>query len=433
MLVAKDGLTQMPRLSAYDPGASGEGGLDPLGLGALADRLANVLVPGLRARMSNPRFVTISAVGAIACQSLTDKTADQGKTSADIAFEWMVVEALVRDRQEGRTEGLPGSQKAARAKAANERLSRRNYLSGPRVFGFTGVYRPFSRDAGVFTQGDQLGKNACCLVQAWERDRKLNGYVDNIAGTPGHQLRMDIEKFCSQTLDKGESVAPETFLSSLAPHLAPREADLHERRMLREFVATGQHETRNELARKLIASPPSALMTQRDLAQCLLPNSSTRTRLALHAAIAYEDAATSLDYAFRRFLAYTQQQNGSMISAVVALGTPQLAELAPRIGDLAQRAIDAVSEVGDEGLASETLQALQSFVLTLSPAMFLDALIGRHEAVQAGKRKLSWLDQIDGEWTVRAPYRNQSLDLKDEIWTHPMRLQTLATFLAQTA
>ncbi|MFV3378735.1 hypothetical protein ACNE9Y_31985, partial [Pseudomonas sp. NY11226] len=84
-------------------------------------------------------------------------------------------------------------------------------------------------------------------------------------------------------------------------------------------------------------------------------------------------------------------------------------------------------------LASETLQALQSFALPLTPATFLDALIGRHEAVQAGKRKLSWLDQIDGEWTVRAPYRNQSLDLKDEIWTHPMRLQTLATFLAQTA
>ncbi|MFV3378827.1 hypothetical protein ACNE9Y_32475, partial [Pseudomonas sp. NY11226] len=115
--------------------------------------------------------------------------------------------------------------------------------------------------------------------------------------------------------------------------------------MLRELVATGQHETRNELARKLIASPPSAEMTQRDLAQCLLPSSSTQTRRALHAAIAYEDAATSLDYAFRRFLAYTQQQHGSMISAVVALGTPQLAELAPRIGDLAQRAIDAVSEV----------------------------------------------------------------------------------------
>lgn len=431
--MAKDGLTQMPRLSAYDPGASGEGGLDPLGLGALADRLANVLVPGLRARMSNPRFVTISAVGAVACQALTDKTADQGKTTADIAFEWMVVEALVRDRQDGRTEGLPGSQKAARAKSAHERLSRRTYLSGPRVFGFTGVYRPFSRDARVLTQEDKLDENALRLVRAWEQDRTLNGYVDNIAGTPGGQLRREIADICSRTLDQGECAASQSFLSGLAPHLAPKDAGPHERRVLRELIATGPHETRNELAQKLIASPPPAEMTQRDLAQCLLRDSNTLTRLALQAAIAYEDAATALDYAFRRFLAYTQQQHGSMISSAAALDTPKLAELAPRIGDLAQRAIDAVSEVGDEGLVSETLQALQSFALSLTPAMFLDALIVRHEAVQAGKRKLSWLDQIGAEWTVRAPYRNQSLDLNDETWTHPMRLQTLATFLTQTA
>jgi hypothetical protein len=40
-------LEQLPRLSAYDPGAEGEGegGLGPLGLGAVADRIADVLAP----------------------------------------------------------------------------------------------------------------------------------------------------------------------------------------------------------------------------------------------------------------------------------------------------------------------------------------------------------------------------------------------------
>jgi hypothetical protein len=66
-------LDQLPRLSAYDPGAVGEGSIDPLGLAAVADRIADVLAPGLRARMSLPRFVTVSAVGAIAYQTLRER------------------------------------------------------------------------------------------------------------------------------------------------------------------------------------------------------------------------------------------------------------------------------------------------------------------------------------------------------------------------
>ena len=164
-------LDQLPRLSAYDPGAVGEGGLYPLGLAAVADRIADKLAPGVRARMSHPRFVTASAVGAIAYQALHDLTADEGKTTVDIVFEWMVVEAIVRYPGNGRPEGLPGNQKASRAKAAGMRLSRRTYLSGPRVFGFTGVYRPLSRDARVLSLDDLPAQNALRLVV---RSRMIN-------------------------------------------------------------------------------------------------------------------------------------------------------------------------------------------------------------------------------------------------------------------
>ncbi|MGX7678289.1 hypothetical protein ACSMXN_05270 [Jatrophihabitans sp. DSM 45814] len=102
-------LDQLPRLSAYDPGAAGEGGLDPLGLSAVADRIAEVLAPGVRARMSQPRFVTLTAVGATAYQMLRELTADEGKTTVDIAFEWIVLEAMARHPGESQTEGLPGN------------------------------------------------------------------------------------------------------------------------------------------------------------------------------------------------------------------------------------------------------------------------------------------------------------------------------------
>ena len=425
---------QLPRLSAYDPGATGEGGLDPLGLSAIADRIADVLAPGVRARMSQPRFVTVSAVGAIAYQTLLDVTADLGKTTVDIAFEWLVVEAMVRHPNEGRTEGLPGNQKAARALATGQRLSRGTYLNGPRVFGFTGVYRPFSRDVGVLTTDDRPGLNSPKLVSAWERDLKLEGYLDGDLGKPGGQLRKEIADACLRSLEQGSCAAKENgkLLRTLSDCLAPREAKATERRMLRELIRTGDHEIRNEITAMLVASPPVGGVTQRDLAMHLLKGANPSTGRALQAAIDYEDAATALDYAFRRFLAYAVQHSGSVVNKSQAQQTPGLEELAPRIGDLVERAKTSVDELGDGDLSNATERAFRLFSGRFSRGEFLDLLLERHEEVQANKKKLSWVDQIEGDWTVRVPYRNQTGDLDVANWTHPMRLLTLANFLTET-
>lgn len=428
-------LDQLPRLSAYDPGAVGEGGLDPLGLAAVADRIADKLVPGIRARMSHPRFVTVSAVGAIAYQALHGLTADEGKTTVDIAFEWMVVEALVRYPADGRQEGLPGNQKAARAKAAGTRLSRRTYLSGPRVFGFTGVYRPLSRDAGVLDLDDLPARNALRLVTAWERDFDLGGYVDGVAATAGGRLRANIADACARSLEKGECACAPTgqLLRDLSDCLAPREARSNERRVLRELLVDSEHQVRAELAAALVDTPPAPETTQRDLARWLAGKTSNSTRRVLRAASDYEEAATALDNSFRRFLAHTVQQHGCVIKPIHALDTPGLAALAPRIGGLVRRAVDSVAALDDEALAHETENAFGRFHSQLSAQTFFDALVARHEEVQASRRKLSWVDRLDGDWTVRTPYRNQTDALDDEIWTHPMRLVTLANLLAKTA
>ena len=55
---------QLPNLTDYDPVKSAEGALDPLGLYSIADNLAVKLIPGIRERMSHPRFLTAIAVGA---------------------------------------------------------------------------------------------------------------------------------------------------------------------------------------------------------------------------------------------------------------------------------------------------------------------------------------------------------------------------------
>lgn len=425
-------LEQFPRFSEYDPGSAGEGSLDPLGLAAVADRIADRLAPGVRARMSQPRFVTLSAVGAYACQPISDIVSTDGKSTFDLAFEWLVVESLVHHPNPNRLRGVPGSQKAQRAVTTNERLSATTYLAGPRVFGFTGVYRPFSRDAKVLGVDGLPAENAEVLIHAWERDQGLDGFIKGVPGSQGLRVRREIEKESLAALKSARVTAPPTgwLMQQLADTMAPREAGAGERAVLRELVTTGPHEVRNELTSLLPRSLPAPDTSELDIARILSAQVSPSTRQTLAAAIEFENCATAIEHAFRRLLAYAASLGGAF-SIEQATSTPQLSKLAPRLGTLTKRAIDSVAEL-DESLAHEVVECFGHFDSALGPGEFAEALIARHQHVQDLKGKRMWLDPIKLRWVVRPPYRNQSLDLADEVWTHPMRLQTLVAFLDAT-
>src|SRR4051812_22259050 len=131
----------LPELSAADPEVAGEGGIDPLGLGAFADRLAEAMVPHVRARMIRYRFVTAIAVAAVVCESLWDGIPGDGASTPAICFEWILIEAFARRRRGGEfiDTGIPGSAKASNVVARGQRLNGNNYLKTPTVFGFHGV------------------------------------------------------------------------------------------------------------------------------------------------------------------------------------------------------------------------------------------------------------------------------------------------------
>lgn len=159
-------LDHLPRFSAADDGEVGEGTLDPMGLGAAADRIADLLAPGLRARMINPRFVTLAAIGAKAWQN-APAIDGSFSTRPDIAFEWIVTEALARNQPgTGEAHVFPGSRKVNRAIRRGDRVSAADYLASPRVFGFTGVYRPYSKYAGVIDDREELTATADRLIEA---------------------------------------------------------------------------------------------------------------------------------------------------------------------------------------------------------------------------------------------------------------------------
>lgn len=430
-------LDQLPTLSKYDPGESGEGSLDPLGLAPVADRIADRLVPGIRARMRQPRFVTLSAVGAHACQSLSGLTSTDGKTTFDLAFEWLVVESVVQHPVNNRTAGVPGSQKAQRARSVGERLSAANYLAGPRVFGFTGVYRPFSFDSKVLDEHGLPAENAERLIIAWETDQALDGFHLGSAGSLGAKFQRDIETAVRESLAKGHATAPRTggLMSTVADHLAPMEAGPRERGELRRLMTSDVHPVRHELAQIMLAGMPAAgtWPSQSELAHSLLVQvRGLQTRAALNAAIAYEDCATSIEYAFRRLLQHGAALPGGVFSVDQGAAAPGVDELAPRVSDLVRRAVDAVGEL-DDGLGIDASIALGAFSQPFDAASFIEALIARHEQVQAAKGKRMWIDAIGSEWFVRTPYRRDWGQLDNQIWTHPMRMETLLNFLVQTA
>lgn len=431
-------LDQLPRLSKYDPGVTGEGGLDPLGFASVADRIADRIAPGVRARMSNPRFVTLSAVGAIVCQDLHGSVGPEG-TTPDLAFEWVVVEALVRHTPPEQRIGLPGSGKAAAARAQNKRLGPGQYLRGPRVFGFTGVYRPFSLDSHVLQPDGLVGPAGEELVAAWAADQGLKGFGVSASGS-GATLAHELASIVAKSLQQEQSTLPPTgaVATAVATHLAPRGARARERRNLRMLVtsrrsadSTGQ-EIRDEVAKALTEMTVTQGLTERELTSALFQRTARTTRLTLRAAYDFEECVTAIDHAFRMMLGQATAQHNSFLDPARAQALQPLVDVGPRLGRLCDAAVGSATAL-DDVLGREVEDCLQRFASNLTPAAFMQALLARHEEVQAAKGKLMWLDDIAGGYAIRPPFQNQSIDMDAAFWTHPMRLHALATFLRETA
>jgi hypothetical protein len=426
-------LSQLPRLSQFDEADMPEGGLDPLGLAAVADRLADQIVPGVRARMSQPRFVTFALAGALACQDLVDVVSVDGATSFDIAFEWLAVEALVR-HQPDHLSGVPGSGKARRAAAVRDRLSAKSYLSGPRVFGFTGVYRPFAVATGVVDPYGLPTIKAEPLLRAWEHGEHLRGFVDGLADSPGGKLRREIRDQVRIALDRGHAAAPPTgwFLQDLAPHMRPKGAGKRERAELRALVLDhGENEARHQLGALLVDHLPDISTPEPEIAADLAARATGDLQARVQAAIDYEDCATLIDRTFRQLLNHGGADAHGLIRRADAAALSELITCAEQVAPLVRAAIDAAERLNG-GLDTAVAESLSSYESVRTSADLLDAMVARHEHVQGAKAKRSWLDGLGTDWCVRPQYRHQPV-VGDGFWSHPMRFRTLVQFLQETS
>jgi hypothetical protein len=423
----------LPELSDYDPGVAGEGSLDPMGLAAISDRLADRMVPGLRSRMQRIRFVTAMAVGAIACETLADELSVDGISTPAICFEWLVIEAFARrlSPQEFPS-GVPGSQKARAVVNRKQRLSAGTYLKGPSVFGFNGVYKPFAVDARVVESELEPGQRCAALVREWEREQGFVGFTDAASGTDGGRLRTNIHDEVRAALRDGRCATnPKSWLfGHLAESLHPERARPAERRALRSLITLSEHETRAELAAHL--ADIDADLYEYELLDFVRPSCSPALGGIIDAVVAYERLATFIDTAFRTLCAVSYSMGAQPLTPHYVEAHKTIVQCARDLPGRYRKATDKMAAIGFDNTLEERLG---EFAIPCSPVELVELLLDHHERVQALKPpygKRSWFEPFRGGWVVRTPYGTAEQPELGPRFVHTVRIAALRRFLEGT-
>jgi hypothetical protein len=422
-----------PDLSEYDPPVEGEGSLDPMGLAAISDRLADRLVPGLRSRMKRIRFVTAMAVGSMACESLVNVESDDGISTPAVCFEWVVIESFARRvSAQDLPSGIPGSQKARSVITKKQRLSAATYLKGPSVFGFNGVYKPFAVDAGVLGGELEPGSRCAEIVRAWEQEETFHGFADAVPGTDGGNLRTNIRDQVRASLEEGRcSVGLGSWLfGRLAGALHPEHAMPGERRTLRTLIMDGEHENRAELASRI--GRMEGDLTEAELLRAVRPACSPSLGSVIDAVVAYEEFALLLDTAFRTLCAVSYSQGAQPLMASDVQAHDVIVRCSRHLPGSYRLAEDRMAAIG---AAAGLEERLGVFAIPSSAPDLVELLLQHHETVQASKSrtgKRPWFEPYRGGWIVRSPYGTTEPPEPGSGFVHPVRVGALSRFLEDT-
>ena len=425
----------LPTLSEADPPIAGEGSLDPLGLAQIADRLAEHLLPGIRARMRRIRFLTASVVGAVASDDLFDVVPVDGVSSPSVCFEWLVLEAFARSKGNGsplESAGVPGSSKVREVLLRGNRLSARNYLKSPNVFGFTGVYLPLARHFHLLDDSRMPASNAAELLRAWEVDQDLRGFVDVTPRSAGARFREGLNRQVRDGLKAGHCVekANGRLWQQICSSMHPLEPGNEERRVLSEWLTSQEDPVRSAIANVLLKEPE---VDERMLVGILRSKPMPLEVLIRLAAIeAYEHLSWLLDTSFRQLRYLSTHQGISGLTEALATGDDTLAKIAGQLPGAMRRATDALEEI-DAELAILLGQRLGPFESKMNAGELAKKLMTRHEGVQSGKGprgKRPWFDHHGQRWILRSLYSHiDEVDLTNPTFVHPYRLSSLQSFM----
>ncbi|MCS6972650.1 MAG: hypothetical protein NZL89_06450 [Leptospiraceae bacterium] len=172
----------LPLTSILDNAEDPPESIDPLGTSVIAEKLAEILFPGMTLRMWRIRLLTYTALAALIAERAAEKVGDDSrKQELRLAFERIYVSALVRNRLKGglpaqATQRLPGSLRAQQAFEEEDLpLSKNNFLVGQAVNGPFGVMARLAQAVEIIGKEDELLHRGEDLLAAWAQDQNLPG------------------------------------------------------------------------------------------------------------------------------------------------------------------------------------------------------------------------------------------------------------------
>jgi hypothetical protein len=421
-----------PLLSEKDEAESSEGGIDPLGLYAIADALGVRLVPGVRERQSHPRFLTAMAVSFVVSEKFGDeRVARDGVSEPWLVFEWYLVEGLVRTSENVQTLGLPGRLKAATAIDDGVPLSAKRYLKTPAVLGFHGVYRLLARTLRI-EQGGRLGDVGFDLLNIWSKEQGLQGFTGTVTG-PGLNLRQQLVDAVQAGLERGSTARSRNWSGwdFFRQHLGIYDAGPKEADAISKALRSDTKGFRREVLDFLV-SPRGrrarSSSSERRFHEALRRNAQYELRQLLDAIAAYEGFARWCQDAFDDCLCEMTRQRGKTTPGALSR-LPSVCLACERVPQIFGEVIDRLEPFGQALIFRESFESLAE---ECDAATWIGRLAEHHRQTQRRKPpdgKNPWFERFDdGSFIIRPLYRRELGGRHDDSYVHAYRTQSLWSF-----
>lgn len=419
-------LGAFPFLTNYDPPGTSEGSLDPMGLYQIADQLAIQLVPAVRERMQRIRFLTAMAIGAIVTEGLGGDP-EQQDAFPYLVWEWLVVEAIIRTKDEAPLIwGVPGTLVARRAIKERNYLDARSYLKTARIFGFNGVYKRLAVHLGLVDVHLGPGPNAEGLADAWARDLGFArlSEANELLGRWSTAVRRSL-------VEKPPHTKPgwnrDAWLG-LATAFLPGECGPREKRFLKSLLLATDDRQLGALSAiwQLQAEFNDEGYTE-ELLHDRLGQREPDYRQILEAMRAYEAFSRSLQDGFDILKAEAARSDAQgFVVAEIAPDT-DFRRSVEGLHDRFAKAHHALGEVTVTSLALQNVlsERFEAFAEPMDAKSCALTLCCHHEAVQRGKSasgKRPWFDRIGQDRIyIRHAYREPRPVAQPDRYVHAYR------------
>ena len=447
-------ISNLPLPTPFDPAEDPPGSIDPLGTVATAEQLADVLLPGLTARMWRARHLTFTALAALVGERASAMEGDneEMRLEARLGLERLFVSAVAwkDEKKEGdwskAARRLPGIGLARRAiRSGHQPLGKQNFLKGQAINGPFGVVQRLARNLDIIDDDNRLSRSGEELLLAWSAEQDLGGILDDT-----NSKSRGSKWFKKLLRDVIDHVRHGTWPNNgwwgwtdLADRLRPDQLGKREKKVLFRLLASESsaarrrciylllspdllqsyktvtaNGTRGDLDREILAQQMQAhVQGEEDEVDRLI-------RYTVQLIEAYEQVSGYAESAFRGLLWALTRRGGrstvdellgdSVLASNLALTRGKLTRVAkqlqsmltdlkehPQVLDVLN--LERVEQLMQDALAGQT-----------SERALVDAAMERHRRVQSQKRKGVWIEQDDPYWTLMPGFGDNS----DDPWSH---------------